>query len=123
MNQICTVNIVQGTQIVVNDAYDMWLFQLYPWIGSKQLLEISLHAFNHHEENFAISFFVLENDIDQLDSVLIVLHLSELSKYLNLSNDLFGLIIILEDIFIHLNCYNLPITFDPGLHDFTSTGH
>ncbi len=64
----------------------------------EDFLQISLHVLHHDEDIVEIIRVLWGNNVKDLGSEAVVLHLSKLAKDLDLAHDFFEVVFILEDV-------------------------
>ena len=99
VHNVGRVHEVEGAQQAVDDLHHVILRELQLGHRLEDLLQVGLHELHNDEDVAQIVRALGSDDVVNLGRVAVALHLAQLAKNLNLSEDLLGVVLILENVF------------------------
>lgn len=118
MDDVSRVHKVDGAKHAVDHGDHVLFGELKLWHGLEYLFHVGLHELKHDKDVAEILDLLGGNHIKDFGGELVVWHLSELTEDLDLTNDLLGVILVLEDVVDELDGNLLACATVLGLNDF-----
>jgi len=92
------VHEVQRAEHTVDKLQHVALGEFKFWHRLENFLEVRLHVIHHDEDVVEVFELGGGDDVEDLGGEVVVLHLAELPQDLDLSDDFFGVVVILENV-------------------------